>query len=68
MTAVGYRTEHAGQPPLTLTAPYAHFAQARAALIRVSASLQDWAAEAAESLHPIKSFISGPLWNKPMAR
>jgi hypothetical protein len=52
MAAVGYRTEHAGQTTLTLTALHAQFAQARAALIRVSALLQDWVAKAAEQLHP----------------
>jgi hypothetical protein len=50
MAAVGCRTEHAGRP-LTLTALHAHFAQARAALTRVSALLQDGAAKAAEPLH-----------------
>jgi hypothetical protein len=50
MAAVGCRTEHAGRTTLTLTALHAHFAQARAALTRVSALLQGWAAKAAEQL------------------
>jgi hypothetical protein len=53
MAAVGYRTEHAGQITLTLTALHAHFAQARAALIRVSALLQGRAAKTAEQLHSL---------------
>jgi hypothetical protein len=52
MAAVGYRTEHAGQITLTLTALHAHFAQARAMLNRVSTLLQDWAAQTSEQLHP----------------
>jgi hypothetical protein len=40
MTSVGRKTEHAGQTTVTLTGLHAHFAQARAALTRVSALLQ----------------------------
>jgi hypothetical protein len=44
---VGRRTEHAVQTTITLTGLHAHFETARAALMRVSALLQGWAAEAA---------------------
>ena len=50
MTSVGRKTEHAGQTTVTLTGLHAHFAQARAALTRVSALLQGWVAETAEQL------------------
>lgn len=52
MSAVGRRTEHAGQTKITLTGLHAHFEQARAALMRVSALLQGWVAQAAEQLNP----------------
>ena len=53
MTCVGRKTEYAGQTTVTLTGLHAHFAQARAALTRVSALLQGWVAETAEQLaHP----------------
>jgi hypothetical protein len=52
MSAVGRRTEHAGQTTITLTGLHAHFEQGRAALMRVSALLQDWVARAAEQLSP----------------
>ena len=52
LCAVGRRTEHAGQTTITLTGLHAHFEQARAALMRVSALLQGWVARAAEQLSP----------------
>ena len=52
MSAVGRRTEHAGQTTITLTGLHAQFAQARAALMRVSALLQDWVTQTAEQLNP----------------
>ena len=51
MAAIGRRTEHAGQTTITLTGLHAHYAQARAALMRASALLQGWAAQAAEQLN-----------------
>lgn len=53
MASVGRRTEHAGQTTITLTGLHAHFAQARAALMRVSALLQAWVADTAEQLNPV---------------
>ncbi|WP_198415375.1 hypothetical protein [Sulfuriferula plumbiphila] len=50
MSSVGRRTEHAGQTTITLTGLHAHFEKARAALMRVSALLQTWVAQAAEQL------------------
>ena len=50
MSSVGRRTEHAGQTTITLTGLHAHFDQARASLMRVSALLQGWATHAAEQL------------------
>ena len=52
MSSVGRRTEHAGQTTITLTGLHAHFEKARAALMRVSALLQGWVAQAAEQLNP----------------
>ena len=52
MASVGRRTEHAGQTTITLTGLHAHFEKAQAALMRVSALLQGWNAQAAEQLHP----------------
>lgn len=52
MSAVGRRTEHAGQTTITLTGLHAHFGKARAALMRVSALLQGWVAQATEQLNP----------------
>ena len=52
MSSVGRKTEHAGQTTITLTGLHAHFEQARAILMRVSALLQGWCAEAAEQLNP----------------
>ena len=40
MASVGRRTEHAGQTTITLTGLHAHFAKARAALMRTSALLK----------------------------
>jgi hypothetical protein len=51
MASVGHRTEHAGQTTITLTGLHAHFGKARAALMRVSALLQGWVAQAAEPLN-----------------
>lgn len=53
MSSVGRRTEHAGQTTITLTGLHAHFGKARAMLMRVSALLQGWVAQAAEQLNPI---------------
>ena len=52
MPSVGRRTEHAGQTTITLTGLHADFAKARAALMRVSALLQEWVVRAAEQLNP----------------
>lgn len=52
MSAVGRRTEHAGQTTITLTGLHADFGKARAALMRVSALLQGWVGRAAEQLNP----------------
>ena len=52
MSAVGRRTEHAGQTTITLTGLHAHFGKARAALMRVSALLQGWVEQATEQLNP----------------
>ena len=57
MASVGLRTEHAGQTTITLTGLHAHFGKARAALMRVSAMLQGWVAQAAEQLNSIT------VWN-----
>ena len=51
MSAVGRKTEHAGQTTITLTGLHAHFGKAREVLQRVSAQLQAWAACAAEQLN-----------------
>jgi hypothetical protein len=52
MTSVGRRTQHAGQTTLTLTGLHAEFDKARAALMRVSALLQQWVTTAAEQFKP----------------
>jgi hypothetical protein len=52
LASVGRKSEHAGQTTLTLTGLHAHFGHAKAALTRVSALLQAWAAHAAEQLNP----------------
>lgn len=57
MSAVGRRTEHAGQTTITLTGLHADFGKARAALMRVSALLQGWVVRAAEQLNPVT------VWN-----
>ena len=57
MSAVGRRTEHAGQTTITLTGLHADFGKARAALMRVSALLQRWVELAAEQLN------STTVWN-----
>ena len=49
---MGCRTEYAGQTTITLTGLHADFAKARAALMRVSALLQEWVVRAAEQLSP----------------
>jgi hypothetical protein len=51
MASVGRRTEHAGQTTITLTGLHARFDKARAMLMRVSALLQGWVAQAAEQLN-----------------
>lgn len=56
MASVGRRTEHAGKTPITLTGLHPHFEKARAGLMRVSALLQGWVAQAAEQLRP------GTVW------
>ena len=53
MSSVGRRTEHAGQTTLTLTGLHAEFDKARAALMRVSALLQQWVATTAEQFKPL---------------
>ncbi len=57
MSSVGRRTEHAGQTTITLTGLHAEFGKARAALMRVSALLQGWVADAAEQFNPMT------VWN-----
>jgi hypothetical protein len=52
MSSVGRRTEHAGQTTITLTGLHADFAKARAALMRVSALLQEWVVRVTEQLNP----------------
>ena len=52
MSAVGRKTEHAGQTTITLTGLHAHFGKAKEALMRVSALLKLWTARAAEQLNP----------------
>jgi hypothetical protein len=46
MSSVGRRTEHAGQTTITLTGQHADFGKARAALMYVSALLQEWVVRA----------------------
>jgi len=50
MSSVGRRTEHAGQTTISLTGLHADFAKARAALMRVSALLQEWVVRVTEQL------------------
>lgn len=50
MSSVGRRTEHAGQTTITLTGQHADFGKARAALMHVSALLQEWVVRATEQL------------------
>lgn len=52
MSSVGRRTEHAGQTTITLTGQHADFGKARAALMHVSALLQEWVVRATEQLNP----------------
>ena len=52
MSAIGRKTEHAGQTTLTLTGVHAHFGKAKAALTRVSALLKAWAQPSAEQFNP----------------
>lgn len=52
MSSVGRRTEHAGQTTITLTGQHADFGKARAALMHVSALLQEWVVRATEQLSP----------------
>jgi hypothetical protein len=51
MSSVGRKTEHAGQTTITLTGQHADFGKARAALMHVSAMLQEWVVRAAEQLN-----------------
>jgi hypothetical protein len=51
MSSVGRKTEHAGQTTITLTGQHADFGKARAALMHVSALLQEWVVRAAEQLN-----------------
>lgn len=53
MSSVGRRTEHAGQTTITLTGLHAHYEKARAALMRVSALLNGWLAQATEQLRTV---------------
>ena len=53
MSAIGRKTEHAGQTTITLTGLHADFVSAREALLRVSAMLKAWAICAAEQLNPV---------------
>lgn len=57
MSSVGRKTEHAGQTTITLTGLHAHFGKAKQALMRVSAWLKDWVAQAAEQ------FNSATVWS-----
>ena len=57
MRSVGRRTEHAGQTTIALTGLHADFAKARAALMRVSALLQEWVARVTEQLNPTTVWI-----------
>ena len=52
MSAVGRKTEHAGQTTITLTGLHADFAKARDALMHVSTMLQHWTRRVAEQLNP----------------
>ena len=54
MSAVGRRTEHAGQTTITLTGLHADFASARDALMGVSIMLHRWADRVAEQLNPLQ--------------
>jgi hypothetical protein len=49
-SSIGRRTEHAGQTSLTITAQHAHFAKAKALLMRLSGWLQRWSVDTAEQL------------------
>jgi len=53
MSSVGRKTEHAGQTTITLTGQHADFDKARAALMRVSALLQEWVVSATEQLKQV---------------
>lgn len=57
MSSVGRKTEHAGQTTITLTGQHADFGKAQAALMRVSALLQQWVGCATEQLKPVS------VWN-----
>ena len=57
MSSVGRRTEHAGQTTIALTGLHADFAKARAALMRVSALLQEWVVRVTEQLNPTTVWI-----------
>jgi hypothetical protein len=51
MSAIGRKTEHAGQTTITLAGLHAHFGKARDVLRRVSGMLKAWTERAAEQLN-----------------
>jgi hypothetical protein len=53
MSSVGRRTEHARKTTIELTGSHADFAKEQAALMRVSALLQEWVVRVKEQLNPI---------------
>ncbi len=57
MSSAGRRTEHEGQTTITLTGQHADFGKTRAALMHVSALLQERVVRATEHLNPIT------VWN-----
>ena len=50
MSAIGRKTEHAGQTTITINSMHAHFEKARKALTKVSALLNTWVSHLAEQL------------------
>ena len=58
MSAIGRRTEHAGQTTITINSMHAHFKKAKQALNHVSAMLNSWAAQTAEQ------FDNLAVWNR----
>jgi len=61
MTAIGCKTEHAGQTCITLTGLHANFKDARTRLLLVSAMLQSWFSEITEELKQCKP---SSVWKK----